>query len=328
MWIRTAVKGLLTFVPGMQRVLTARGTGGSNSASYCYGVWLKHLTLLWEKGMRSIPRTFAELGPGDSLGVGLAAMLCGVNRYYALDVVKHSNTEINLNIFNELVELLKARAPRPTKGWPDFDQYLDSSCFPSHILNDQILKEALSKKRIEAIRDAILGKPDDHAHELTIKYMVPWSDDNIIERNSVDLILSHSVLEHVVDIEKTYQALHAWLRPKGMMSHQIDFESHGISRKWNGYRAYSELLWKAMMGKRSFLINRQPHSVHLDIMKKNGFIIASDFMRYRRDGIHRSELSSHWQNITDDDLTCSGTFIVAIKLQAREYNVAIPAHVS
>src|SRR5689334_13627986 len=165
MRIRTAIKGLLTFVPGIQRVLTERGTGGTNSASYCYGVWLKHLTLLWENGMRSIPNTLAELGPGDSLGVGIAAMLCGVNRYYALDVVKHSNIEINLKILDELVELLKARARRPTKGWPDFDEYLDSNGFPSHILNGPLLSETLAAKRIEAIRRAI-ETPDDHAGEL------------------------------------------------------------------------------------------------------------------------------------------------------------------
>ena len=73
------LKGMLTFVPGITRVMPGigLGTGGTDSARYCYGVWLKYLTLLHENGMHAIPGTIAELGPGDSLGIGLAAMLSG-----------------------------------------------------------------------------------------------------------------------------------------------------------------------------------------------------------------------------------------------------------
>lgn len=310
----TVVKGLLTFIPGMQSVLPKRGTGGTNSAYYCYGVWLKHLTYLWENGMRSIPNTIAELGPGDSLGVGLAAMLCGVNNYYALDVVRHSNIEINLKIFDELVELFKSRAPRPTKGWPDFDEYLNGNLFPAHILNDELLNVSLSEKRIAAIREAIENPGyQDTEVKVTIKYMVPWYDANVIEKDTVDVILSHSVLEHVADLENTYQALSKWLKPKGVMTHQIDFTSHGLSETWNGYRSYSELFWKIAMGKRPFMINRQPYSMHKNLIIKNGFNLTGDLTRHRTDGIQRSDLSNYWKNISDDDLTCSGAFIQAIK---------------
>lgn len=310
--IRPLAKGLLTFIPGMQRILRGRGTGGTDSAYYSYGVWLKHLTLLWENGMRSIPNTLAELGPGDSLGIGLAAMLCGVNNYFALDVVRHSNTEINLRILDELVTLFESRAERPTKGWPDFDRYLDEDLFPGHILDDELLNASLSEKRVAAIRNN-LEYPGQRTNGITIQYMVPWSENYVIAKDSVDVILSHSVLEHVVDIEKTYQALYSWLKPNGMMSHQIDFESHGLSETWNGYRAYSERLWKIMMGKRPFLINRQPHSAHIDLMVKNGFQVICDLTAHRTDGIQRSDLSDYWKNIADDDLTCSGAFVQAIK---------------
>lgn len=310
--IRPLAKGLLTFIPGMPRVLRARATGGTDCASYCYAVWLKHLTLLWENGMRSIPKTLAELGPGDSLGVGLAAMLCGVDRYFALDVVRHSCSEINLKIFDELVALFRSRAARPAKGWPDFDKYLDDQLFPSHILRAERLAASLSEKRIESIR-SLLEHSERRSDAMTIQYMVPWTEDSVIAKESVDVILSHSVLEHVVDIEKTYQALHSWLKPNGMMSHQIDFASHGLSETWNGYRAHSELLWKMMMGKRPYMINREPHSAHIDLMVKNGFRIICDLTTHRTDGIQRSELSDHWKGISEEDLTCSEAFIQARK---------------
>jgi hypothetical protein len=312
MKIRPVLKGFLTFIPGMQRVLPKRGTGGTNSAHYSYELWLKHLTMLWENGMRSIPNTIAELGPGDSLGVGLAAMLSGVNNYYSLDVVGYLNNNFNLKIFEELVTLFKTRAGRPTKGWPDYDSYLDKKLFPSHILTDELLNTSLSEERIALIRN-VLVNPGAQNKEVIIKYMVPWSDDRVIDKETVDLILSHSVLEHVVDLESTYQAFYLWLKPGGMMSHQIDFTSHGLSEKWNGYRAYSELLWKITVGRRPFLINRQPCSTHINLLKKNEFNVICHLKRYKPDGIQRSHLSSYWKNISDDDLTCSGSFVQAQK---------------
>ena len=213
MVIKPVVKGLLTFIPGAARILPKGRTGGTNSASYCLDVWLKHLALLRSGGMLATPRTLAELGPGDSIGVGLAALLSGVDRYYALDVVRFSNTASNLAIFDEIAALSKAR---------------DAS---------------LSEARISLIRGAIASPGSEH-DGVTIKYMVPWSDVRAIEPESVDVIVSHAVLEHVVDLESTYRALSLWLKPGGMMSHQIDFTAHGTAEKWNGYRAYPEFLWK------------------------------------------------------------------------------------
>jgi len=98
------------------------------------------------------------------------------------------------------------------------------------------------------------------------------------------------------------------------MSQQIDFGSHALSKEWNGYRAYPELLWKIIMGKRPFLINRQPYSVHIDIINNSGFKIICNLKRYSmEDGIQRSQLSAYWKDISDDDLTCSGAFIQAQK---------------
>jgi hypothetical protein len=203
-------KGLLTYVPGLRRIAANRSTGTREPAQYSYGVWMKHLVLLWQHGVRRIPDTLAELGPGDSLGAGLAALLSGVNKYYALDVVPYSDNATNLRVFDELVGLFRQRAPRPEKGWPDFDPYLDDRLFPSHILTDAWLNECLRPDRIAFLRDALTScsRP---AASTPIRYMVPWDDIGVIEPASVDLIISHSVLEHVVDLEHTYAAFKAWL---------------------------------------------------------------------------------------------------------------------
>ena len=312
MKVKPLAKGLLTYIPGMERLLPARGPGGTDSARYCYGVWLKHLTLLWANGMRSIPSTLAELGPGPSLGVGLAAMLCGSNSYYALDVVRHANTGSNLKVLDELTTLFRERAQRPTKGWPDFDQYLGDDLFPGHILGDDLLEASLSDERIAAIRNAIESQ-ELQTGEVTIKYMVPWSDSSVIERDTVDVILSHSVLEHVVHLESTYQALYAWLKRDGIMSHQVDFTSHGLSEAWNGHWTCSELQWKLILGRRPYLINQQPYSVHAQLIAESGFNMVCALRRHQTDGVRRSDLSARWKGLTDDDLTCTGAFIQAKK---------------
>jgi hypothetical protein len=75
------------------------GTGGeSKSASYCYSVWQRHLTMARQNGLQEVPHTVVELGPGDSLGVGLAALLSGAKHYYAFDTIKHTDLQYTFRI--------------------------------------------------------------------------------------------------------------------------------------------------------------------------------------------------------------------------------------
>lgn len=310
MLAKSLVKGLLTNIPGVEPLLRQRTAGVAQSASYAYSVWMKHLALLWANGVRAVPNTVAELGPGDSLGVGLAALLCGARRYFALDVHEYTNTAANLLMLDELVELLRARAPRPTPGWPDFDRYLDARLFPSHILTDALLSTSLAEERLGWIREAI-AHPGQSQDGICVKYIVPWSDPAVLVPGSVDLVLSHSVLEHVVDLDAAYRALALWLKPDGLMSHQFDLDSHGISSLWNGYRGYSETLWRLMLGKRLYLINREPPSTHFRLLRENRFETTCLLRAMRTDGIDRSHLASRWKSLSDDDLNCSGVYFQA-----------------
>src|SRR5262249_40500844 len=142
--------------------------------------------------------------------------------------------ETNLRIFDELVELLGKRAPRPQKGWPDYDAHLDSGLFPSHILGDELLARTLAPRRVAQIRNAIVHG-EASAPGITIAYKAPWSDAGVIRRDSVDLILSHAVLTEVADLAGAYRALYTWLKPGGLMTHQIGFDFYGLTGHWNGY---------------------------------------------------------------------------------------------
>ena len=53
---------------------------------------------------------FLELGPGDSLGVGIMSVLTGAQKYIVIDAVRHTDKEKNLEMFDKLLELLKERS--------------------------------------------------------------------------------------------------------------------------------------------------------------------------------------------------------------------------
>jgi hypothetical protein len=305
------VKGIATYVPGVVGALQKRGTGGTDKAQYCYGIWLKHLTLAASCGaFERIPDRIAEIGPGDSLGVGVAALLSGASEYHALDVVRYSNTERTLEILDELVRLFQGRAARPTKGWPDFDDLLDERLFPGAVLGEDWLRKCLDAERIAAIKAAI-GEPGKRCDGILVDYQVPWVHPHVIRAGELDYILSHSVLEHVLDLGLTYASMHRWLKAGGVMSHQIDFTSHGITREWNGHRKFSELAWKLILGRRSFLINREPYGTHVKLLEKNGFAPLLSLNNFDTKGLDRNQYARRWRSLDDVDANTMSAFYVA-----------------
>jgi SAM-dependent methyltransferase len=306
-------KGLATYVPGVWRAFRPRSAGPDVQAEYCYGVWLKHMTLLVAHGYcEGVPRTVSELGPGDSLGVGIAALLTGSSEYHALDVVPYSTSQRTLCMFDDLVEMFERRAPRPHKGWPDIDSYLGPGLFPEHIFDEEALNESLQPERVAAVRAAV-ASPGRPADGILVTYSVPWTDGAVEHADSVDLVLSHAVLEHVADLAGTYGALARLVQPGGWMTHQIDFRSHGICEPWNGHRAYGDRLWKLIVGRRPFMLNREPPSVHLDLMRNSGVEVVASLVNISSTGLGRSRVAPRWRAFENDDLQTEGAFVVTRK---------------
>ena len=106
------LKGIIKSIPGIEHIYNFhKHTGGSCNARYCYVVWLTHLTYAFQNGVTKIPKHIVELGPGDTLGTGFAALITGADKYYALDIVRYTNVEESLKIFDELVLLFKNSIP-------------------------------------------------------------------------------------------------------------------------------------------------------------------------------------------------------------------------
>lgn len=309
-----------TLIPGVTRLPPIRrkleddskGTGGSGSPRYCYSVWLRHLITAADSGLNTNPRNVAELGPGDSLGVGLAALLMGAERYYAFDVVEHASAEGNLSVLDGLVELLRERAPIPdNREFPRVVPALPSYEFPQRILGEQRLRAALDPKRIERIRASL---KDCTSPDSLITYRAPWYGSELIEPGSIDMLFSQAVLEHVDALRETYVAMRAWLAPTGFLSHCVDFKSHGFAAEWNGHWAYSDLAWKVVRGKAIWAINREPWSKHKRLLEETGFRIVHEDAIRRTSSIPAHRFAARFRGGPATDLTTSEVFYQAVKV--------------
>jgi hypothetical protein len=316
---RRVLLNALTFVPGVtalppvKRILQRRvtGTGGTDSARYCYSVWLRHLVLAADNGHNTSPKSVAELGPGDSIGVGLAALLSGAGRYFAFDVVAHANPERNLAIFDDLVVLFQAQADIPNNAeLPEVSPRLNDYSFPRAILTADRLRQALAPERLARIRASV---KDCASSESLIQYRAPWYNEQVIEHNSIDMIFSQAVLEHVDQLLETYRTMRLWLAPEGLMSHMIDLKSHGWAEEWNGHWIYSDFMWKLMRGKDVWLINREPASRHIKMLSDEGFRIVCQDRTTLPSKVTRRQLATRFRDMPEDDLTTSGLFIHAVK---------------
>jgi hypothetical protein len=238
--------GLLTFTPLARRYGIPR-TGGTDDPDYCYAVFVRHLVHARSAGMTGFPRTVAELGPGDSIGTGLAWLLAGAERYLAFDVRRYAARDVNLRVFDALVERLRARASVPGEAsFPEMKPPLSTSAFPSDALPDGQLDAALHPDRIERLRRDVAALDGTGA----VDYVVPWDGRAQVRPGSVDFLFSQAVLEHVEDVDGVHGTARTWVRPGGFVSHQIDFKSHGTAPGWDGYRAYREWQWKIVRGRR------------------------------------------------------------------------------
>lgn len=292
---------------------TRKGTGGTDSARYCYSVWLRHLKWLYQNGITDIPEKVIEFGPGDSLGTGLCALLSGIKEYYALDTVKHIDVEKNLALFEEIINLFESKANIPNNiEFPLIKPKLDTYEFPAEILTEDRIQSNLIESKLNQIRKELQNiQKNDNA---IIRYITPWNTTNEIKPSSIDMIYSQAVMEHVNDPEKVYELMFTWLKPGGIISHEIDFKSHGTALSWNGHWVYSDWIWKRIKGRSEYLINRFPHSFHIREINKCGFKILCDDCVKTELSLEKNQINISLIHLFEDsDLCIQSSFIQAIK---------------
>ena len=311
MHTRRLAMGLATYVPGASRFANMK-TGGSDSARYCYSVWLRHLVSAQGPEFSGVPVSLAEIGPGDSLGLGIAAMLCGTDSYVAFDVAPYAATDDNLRILDELIALFARREPIPDDAeFPDVGPCLPGYAFPGEVLGEASLAVSLAPGRLTAMRALIADGSLGTADGLRIHYEPRWTDPHATSE-SVEMVCSQAVLEHVDDLDAAYAALRRWIAPGGVMSHHVDFTSHGTARVWNGHWTFSDREWRLVRGRRRWFLNREPLGTHERLLRDHGFRITDIQRGSGPSPITRDQVAPRFAGTTDEDLGTYSAYIRAV----------------
>lgn len=253
--------------------------------SYC--VWMLHMSKL-----KRIPDRVLEIGPGGTLGIGIMFLLAGSRKYIALDYKKYANEDIGA-VVDGLVELIEARAPFAA------DFRVDP------FLNSQEASNVINTIGIESRAKAI--KRGDG-----IDYIAPYYDQSV-EKESVDLIISQVVMEHLHDLNHAYKMQSVWLKPSGDISHFIGFQSHATANEWDGHWGYCRAVWNCIKEGKDFLINREPLSVHRKIIERCGFEITYDQGRYREPTLLQEDICDQYKFMTEEDRCTESVLIQARK---------------
>lgn len=306
-------KGILSTLPGLEHLGSTRKTGGTDSARYCYAVWLRHLTKLAHHEVTvGDLLDVAEFGPGDSLGCGLAALMTGAQHYHAIDLVPYANQSQHLPLLEQIAELLTAQSAIPDdQELPGVHPRLANYAYPENILLDTT--QEMVEERKTSAAEALAGNAFVNADSAIISYRAPWMDSQVIGPGSLDLVWSQAAMEHVDALHHAYERMFAWLKLGGYTSHQIDLGSHAITSQWNGHWTVPEPLWRVVRGKRPYLINRAPYSVHRQLMEDVGFEILEEQRVETPSEIGREDLAEPFSSLTDRDLVTSSAYFLARK---------------
>lgn len=187
--------------------------------------------------------------------------------------------------------------------------------------NQQILQYVIDKLPPEARQRAAgafetTGEPGSGLKTDCVEYFVrPNGLSGLHE--SVDLIISRAVLEHVNDLWATFQDMQGALRPGAVAVHEVDLKSHGLHKEnpldfltWPAYLwtlMYSHKgapnRWRVTHYRRAI----EAAGLKVDLMEANGHADSSDLE------FVRPQLAEPFRDLPGDDLLWLGIWMVLHK---------------
>lgn len=285
--MKAQMKGVGTKIPFIKKIYN-RYSGNTESAQYCFSTWIRLYRVLLSHQWCIKDKRIVEFGCGDSLGVGLAAVLGGASRYCGLDVLPFAN-DFDAEQMVEAIVSLYDQGSVPQRAIESIPNPIDESL--------------LFQRRTAA---------DSKELSACLEYRAPWTTDSVNE-SSVDMVFSNSVMEHVDNLTEAYGSMHRWLVPGGYSIHVIDFKSHGISPYSNGHWAFSESEWSRVVGNRTYFLNREPLSRHFDILEFFEFDILFLDIRQQPNPIDVELLAPPATSYTHEDISAGSATVLLRK---------------
>ena len=271
---KAITKGALTFLPGFGLILKRKKKKSKHSGSdalFCYILWFRILCMLKANNLPIKYGNIAEIGTGGSLGMAFCALLSGSEHYSTLDIEDNFDSEANLSLFDEIVRLFSNNKPVLSDYKEENINVRDCKLNSyTDIINPNDLISFLSPERIGQIRNSIILRDDRFT-----KAHTNWEEEKNPQLN-FEFIFSRAVMEHVTNPLSVYFASNKILKIGGIILHDIEFHSHGITDKWDTHTSINENLWRIIFGRRKYYLNRYQYSDHLKFIKQSGFSILDE----------------------------------------------------
>lgn len=183
-------------------------------------------------------KNILEIGPGDSSIMAFNFLLLGVKRYIMIDKFpRRLETKYQKDLLTKEIDFFRNK----------FDPYL---------MSDIIKNGKPNKKRMMYVRDSA-------------------EDMKKVKDESIDLIISVSVLEHIKRLEKAFKEMRRVIREDGFTIHKIDLRDHYNFNKPMKFLTYSEYIWNNFLTKEGYSCTNRFRADDIEEMARNaGFKVV------------------------------------------------------
>lgn len=285
--IAAATNVVAGFAPGFYSRWTAETGRGRESATIaetadyflrCIHDYQNELGLSQTEFKRWLhDKDVLEYGPGDIPGVALLLFAYGARSVVCTDgfpLIKL--TDYNQSVLNELVERLEG---------------------------------ADKERAVSALRSFVnsLGKDGP------IRYVISRAGTYGVP-DSIDVVISRAVLEHVSDLDRTFYDIKKVLRKGGCAIHLVDLKSHGMHIKNPlDFLCWPSRLWSLMYGNKG-----APNRKRADQYRRLALNYHLDVVGYRPTGLVDREVwgeirplfADEFRGLCYEDAACEGFWMI------------------